>query len=653
MLVHEKTSQKFLVRRLAPLASPVAEPPRDLIGTRIADYDIVARLGEGGMGEVYRARDRKLGREVAIKVLPAEVANDHERLKRFEREARLLATINHASIGAIYGLVEGDGVRALVLELIEGETLSAALERGPLKLQRALALAAQIRRRARSRAPSRHHASRSEAVEHHARRRRRSSCSISASASGRHSVADVAHTRASTLTNEGAIVGTLHYMSPEQLEGRATDARSDIFSFGAVLYEMVAGTKAFDGKSQAGVIAAVLEAPAPKLPGIGGAIGPRLDRIVTKCLAKHPDDRWQSAHDLADELRWLMAEAGPGAPPWRTSIPATSRRRRTTVIVVSAALVALALGWTNWRQADSDTLDTPIRFTVQPQDGRLNDGGFDIAQAGDQLVYSVSSSTPGSRLHVRRFDQPEGLPLNGSAGGGNPVFSPDGQWVAFYSNRALRRVRVGGDASPVVVSDEIGLGIPVLWPTTDTIFTAGRNQPIRRISASGGRTEDVTTLQPETEVDHHTPELLPSGRALLFAVHGKRNRFSIAVQDLRTGERRTVIESGFAPRYSPTGHLLFGRGSAVMAVRFDERSLRVSGDPVTLVEQVGADPRSGVSRVPPLEKWHAGHSTADVAEGPATCLGGPHGKRNGRADFRAGDRSTPDLSGRQTGGLCR
>ena len=589
LLVHEKASQGFLSAPVGAIAAQVLEPQRDLIGTSIADYEIVAKLGEGGMGEVYRARDRKLGRDVAIKVLPAAVAGDPERLKRFEREARLLASINHPSIGAIYGLAEAGDLRALVLELIEGETLATVLERGPLKLDRALAIAAPI----------------CDALDHAHRRgitHRDLKPSNIMLSEGRVKVLDfgvgklappvsgATVTRESTLTAEGAIVGTLHYMSPEQLEGRDADARSDVFSFGAVLFEMLAGRKAFDGPSQASIIAAVLEAPTPKLTGVASPLTPGLDRVVTKCLRKSPDDRWQSAHDLGDELRWLMAEAVSGADAARTAGPAISRRGLFAAIAVGAGLVTLALtGWTSrWRASEVVTPASTIRFAVQTQAG---DDWFDISDDGDQLVY-YDETALGKALHLRRLDRFDTFTLRGSEDAFTPVFSPDGQWVAYSQNGVLRKIRVSADASPAVLLESVPV-LQITWPAADTIFLAGRDQPIRKVSANGGLAEAVTTLQPGTDVDHHGPELLPSGTALLFAAHGRRNRFSIAVQDLRTGTRKTLIESAFAPAYSPTGHLLFGRGSAIMAVAFDQERLEVRGDPVVLVEGVSGDPLSG------------------------------------------------------------
>ncbi|HEX8028189.1 MAG TPA: protein kinase [Vicinamibacterales bacterium] len=600
LLAHEHTADGFLSMPLDALAGALVDPPRDLIGKTIAGYEILAKLGEGGMGEVYRARDRRLGRDVAIKVLPASVANDRERLKRFDREARLLASVNHPGIGAIYGVVEDEGMRALVLELIEGATLSETLARGPLKLERALAIAAQT----------------ADALDHAHRRgithRDLKPSNIMTTPSGVKLLdfgigkwtptADGAMTRESSLTGAGAIVGTLHYMSPEQLEGRATDARSDIFSFGAVLYEVLSGRRAFDGPSQASIIAAVLEAPTPRLSGFGGPLAPRLDRVVAKCLAKNPDDRWQSAADLADELRWLSAESvEPNGASAATTAVRTSKSLRYTAIAAGAAtVVAIALVAANWRTVRVDTPATSIRFPVLAQEGRLADGAFDISPDGSQIAYTTFTAT-NDVLNLRRLDRFDAVALPTTGFVGSPVFSPDGQWIAFYGGGALRKISTKGDAPPIVLTNELnqpsqlGQTFQLAWRTSDAVFVVSRNQPIRRVAANGGRPETLTTIYPETDVDHHGPEALPSGRAVLFTVHGKRNRFSIAAQDLASGERKTIMESAFSPVYSPTGHLLFGRGSAIMAVAFDERTLEVSRDAVTVVEKVRSDPRSGIA----------------------------------------------------------
>ena len=411
----------------------------------------------------------------------------------------------------------------------------------------------------------------------------------------------------STVTQEGTIVGTIHYMAPEQLEGRHADARSDVFSFGAVLYEMLAGHKAFDGASQASIIAAILEAPTPRLLSVGGAVSPRLDRVVGKCLAKDPDQRWQSARDLGDELKWIADEAAhPPAPAADdATMPPRSTQRRSLAKPALAAASALALAlagwaaWTRWPAPNrADGTGSPVRFVVQPPPGVqvTVPYHFDISPDGGQLVYVASEATSGSRLFVRRLDRFETIPLAGTERGRGPVYSPDSQWVAFARGSTLNKVGASADSSPVLLADAIGnVNFHVTWPTSNALFLATRGKPIRRVLAEGGEPVAVTSVRPDAEIDHHGPALLPDGDALLFSVHGKRNRFSIAVQSLRSEERKTLIESGFAPNYSRTGHLVFARGSAVLAVPFDATRLEVTGPPVTLLQQVASEPKSGAA----------------------------------------------------------
>jgi Tol biopolymer transport system component len=607
LLAHERSAEKFLAVPVGALAARVlaAPPEPDLVGKRLGDYDIVARLGAGGMGVVYRAKDRRLGREVAIKVLPAVLEVDQARLARFEREARLLATLNHPHVGAIYGLVEAENRHALVLELIEGETLAAALGRGRLPVERTLALAAQM----------------ADALDHAHRRgvthRDLKPSNIMLTPGGAKlldfgvgrwtpKVGESPLPGFSTVTQEGTIVGTIHYMAPEQLEGRDADARSDLFSFGAVLYEMLAGHKAFDGSSQASIIAAILEAPTPRLSSVGRALSPRLDRVVGKCLAKDPDHRWQSARDLADELKWIADEdAHPPAPAAGVAaMPTTSTQRRSVAkraLAVAGALTVALAGWAAWArwppQSGAVATGSPIRFVVQPPPGvRMLPGSFDISSDGGQLVYVGSEATSGSRLFVRRLDRFETIPLPGSERGMAPVYSPDGQWVAFTRDDTVNKVGASADSSPVMLADAIGsVAFHVTWPISNALFLATRGKPIRRVFAEGSEPTAVTSVRADAEIDHHSPTLLPGGDALMFGVHGKRNRFSIAVESLRSHERKTLIESAFAPQYSPTGHLVFARGSAILAVPFDVNRLEVTGPPVTLLQQVTTDPKNGVA----------------------------------------------------------
>ena len=592
LLAHEATAERFLNAPAAAVAG--SAPAANLIGRRFGDYEIVAKLGEGGMGEVYRARDLALGRDVAIKILPGAFAGDRERLRRFVREARLLATVNHPFIGAIYGLVDIESIPALVLELVDGETLSTALARRAMAVPRALTIAAQI-------ADALGHAHRRGITHRDLKPSNimltRDGVKLLDFGVGKWTPAAAEGTimRPSTLTGEGAIVGTLHYMSPEQLEGRAADARSDIFSFGAVLFEMLSGRKAFDGPSQASIIAAVMQAPAPKLPDVTGVVTPSLERIIAKCLDKDPDERWQSARDLRDALSWLLADnnSSPGVVPARRS-----SRAMSIAAGVAAILVIGLAGWAAWSWRHSPGAigaAMPIRFTLQP-DGTVPTGFFDISADGTQLVYARRPAPGGvSTLQLRRLDRFDSFTIPGTENGVLPVFSPDGQWVAFLNRQTLRKSRVSADATPITLVEDVGQTFQVVWPSDDVIYLVARNQPIRRVSANGGALETVTTIQPEIEVDHHGPELLPSGDAILFTVHTVRNRFSIAAQSLKSGDRKTIVESGFAPRYLASGHLMFGRGTSLLAVPFDARTLETRGEPVTLLEHVSVQLPSGIT----------------------------------------------------------
>ena len=652
--------------RWPPACSP-RRPSGILVGARIGDYDIVARLGAGGMGVVYRAKDRRLGRDVAFKVLPTALELDEPRLARFDREARFLAAVNHPHIGSIYGFVEANGIRALALELVEGETLAAVLRRGPIPMERSLVLAAQV----------------ADALDHAHRRgvlHRDLKPSNIMLTSGGVKLLDFGVGKwspkdgesplpgFSTLTEDGAVVGTIHYMSPEQLEGRTAEARSDLFSFGAVLFEMLAGRMAFDGPSQASIIAAILNGPTPRLPEMGGVSLPRLERVVAKCLAKDPDERWQSARDLGDELRWLaddVARPLTAAAGGSTSLPrpdlVTPRPQKA---IAAAAVIATALlgwaAWTRWPAVSAGVVSAPaLRFVVQPPPGvRVNVGDFRVSSDGTQLAYSS-----GQKLYLRRFDRLETIALPGTDHEViNLDFSPDGNWIAFAELRAegpngftLRKVRATGETGPVVLIESLPSVTSMIWPTPDTIFFAAVDHPIQRVFADGGQATPVTT-RTESEIDHHTPQLLPGGDALLFAVHAKGDRFSIAVQSLKSGERRTLIESGFAPQ--------------VLAdwpprVRAPECCVRGAVQPRPPRGNRNAGPGDPTGSHCAYERdWRVpGHSCGDIVVSAAAfnCrsrphLGGPHGQRNTNSCAARRVRHPTRVARRQTRGLhgdCR
>ena len=578
----------FLSTPAVALARDLMDEAPDLSGRTIGGYEILRQLGAGGMGVVYRARDPKLGRDVAFKVLPDEVASDPERLSRFRREAKLLATLSHPQVGAIYGFVEDGTTVALVLELLDGETVGALLARGPMRLTSALAVAIQI-------ADALDHVHR-HGITH--RDLKPSNIMLTKAGAklldfgvGKWSAA--AEDRPpgfSTETADGVFIGTLNYMAPEQLEGREAGPRSDLFAFGAVLYEMITGQRAFDGQSRASIVAAVLHTePPPASTAAAIAIPPRLDRVIGKCLTKDPDGRWQSARDLADELRWI-AEEKDLAPATRNGAPRVGRRH--LVAAASAIAIAGLAAWA-WRSMPAATTLAPlpaaIRFVVTPPPNATISSDFQISRDGRVLVYRNRRAP---QVFVRRLDSFETITIEGGPKQ-SLMISPDSESLAFISDESLYRLSLRGDSAPVRIAPAVN-ALQLDWPKLDTLFFSAREQPIVRVAASGGTPIAVTNVRAPLEVDHHTPRLLPDGNALLFAVHRQRNRFAVAVQRLDTGERKVLIEDAFQPAYLPTGHLVFGRGSSVLAVPFDLESLSVTGTPITVVEGVLDAADSGI-----------------------------------------------------------
>ena len=585
----------------SPGTSPAASDSRNLVGSRLGVYEIRARIGAGGMGEVYRAHDHSLHRDVAIKVLPSAFVNDPERLARFEREARLLASLNHPHIGAVFGLAGDGDVRGIVLDLIEGDTLETRLKQGPIPVAQALAFAVQI-------TGALDHAHQRGVMHRDLKpanimltrggaklldfglakwgRPRSGYVSTSGSSAARPEGVE-------SVTSEGTILGTLHYMAPEQLEGKKVDSRADVFSFGAVLYEMLIGKRAFDGGSTAAVMAAVLNTEPTELHSLQRLSSPALERVIRKCLAKDPDDRWQTARDLADELRWITAEIARPSP----AMPNLGVRRRGfgQWAVPGAVAVGLVLAaWAGWRigSADLPAARAVVHFSALPSTGRIN--RFDISGDGTKLVYSS-----GGRLYLRQFDQSGDAPIQGTEGAGSPLFSPDGEWVAFFSQEQerLMKVNVKTVGAPVLICGGLVDGfLGADWLENGSIIFATRNHGVQRVFAEGGEPATVVALSESTpEFDHHSPSMLPGGEAVLFTSHERNGQFNVAVQNLATSERKVIIKRAYEARFVPPGHLVFAREGTLFAVPFDPGRLEVTGPEVNLLENVLGDEIDGVS----------------------------------------------------------
>jgi len=538
-------------------------------GDKLGPYEIVAPIGAGGMGDVYKARDTRLDRMVAVKV------SNEQFSERFEREARAVAALNHSNICTLHDV----GPNYLVMEYIEGTPL-----KGPLPVDQALKYAAQI-----CDALDTAH---KKGITH----RDLKPTNILVTKAGVKlldfglakmgpAIQAGEGTMTMALTGKGEILGTFQYMSPEQVTGQDAGPRSDIFSFGLVLYEMLTGKRVFEGSSPASVIAAIMERPAPSIADVAPAA---LDRVLQKCLAKDPDNRWQSARDLKDELEWIASSSGEAIA---RSTRSPSRFGTLPWIAAGVlAVVAVALGFVAYRPARPAELKPLIRFDVDLGTGvSLNPSvGADtiISPDGTRLVY-VSRG----RLLTRRLDQPNAVELAGTEGAAAPFFSPDGQWVAFFASGKLKKISVEGGAAITVCDTQLGRGGS--WGEDGTIIaTLGNNGSLSRIPSAGGAPALVTQLA-QGEATQRWPQILPGGKAVLFTSHTSAAVFdgaNIEVITLADHRRKTLQRGGTFGRYLPasqgTGHLVYINKGTLFAVPFDPEKLEVRGTPSPVLEGV-------------------------------------------------------------------
>jgi len=553
------------------------------------------------MGEVYRATDTKLGREVAIKVLPAEMAQDARRLARFEREAQLLAALNHPNVAAIHGLDEASGRTLLVLELVEGEDLAQRLKRGPVPLDEALEIAKQIA------------AALEEAHEKGIVHRDLKPANVKVTPDGKVKVLDFglakawagegtagtssadlsqSPTLAHTGTAAGIIVGTAPYMSPEQARGKAVDKKTDVWAFGVLLWEMLAGQQLFVGETVSDVLAGVLKTEID-LGRLSGSTPPAIRLLLRRCLERNPKER---LHDIAD-ARILLEEAASGevgdAPAFAAAVP--PRLPRLLLAALAALLMAtVGMGWALLR-GHAPARPTPRSLSVVlPEDLRLvNDthGSVAISKDGTQVVLAAEDDD-GQRLYLRDLGSPALRALPATDGAESPFFSPDGRWIAF-SQGGLKKVSLDGGA-PVPLAPRMS-GAGVWGPDGQIYFTSDYDKGLSRIAAGGGAPVELTRPDPgQGELNHIFPELLPGGRALLFTSF--RMPFAesrIEALSLASGERHVEVEHAIEPKYLASGHLAFVRDEALMVAPFDPESLRVTGPVVPARHEVAVSYADG------------------------------------------------------------
>lgn len=565
-------------------------------GASLGPYEIAEPLGAGGMGEVYRARDARLGREVAIKVLPEAFAADGDRMRRFEREAKLLASLNHPHIASIYDIGEDDGVHFLVMELVEGETLAERLSRGPVPFREAASVGIQI----------------AEALEAaHARgivHRDLKPANVIVDEDGKVKVLDFGLAKAlaaegsadpaaegadpRTLTYQateaGVVLGTAAYMSPEQARGKAADSRTDVWAFGCVLFEMLSGQRPFDGDSAADTLGAVVSAE-PDWASLPRSLPRPLHRVLRRCLAKDPKER---LHHIADARLELVDAVGGVVEEGGGKAATAARGRRAAALVGAVLLGALLWGAVAWVSGPSAPEErppaTPSRWTVDVSDhGQLDLGGrsapLAISPDGRTLAYVARTPQGSTRLYVRHIDRLEARAIPGSEGAENPFFSPDGRWLGFFASARLKKVPVGG-GTPVNLAPVPLDNLGATWSEDGTIVFASYFSGLWQVPDTGGEPELLTPSEEVGSTQHRWPGFLPDGRRVLFilqTLEGPR----LAIFDLERRERTLVpgVQNVAKARYVPSGHLLFAQEGALLAARFDPVEGRLLDAPVPLV----------------------------------------------------------------------
>ena len=576
------------------------------VGSRIAHYDVTALIGEGGMGQVYQATDTKLKRQVALKILPEAFSADPERLARFQREAEVLASLNHPNIAAIHGLEEADGTRALVLELVEGPTLADRIKRGAIPLDEALPIATQI----------------AEALEaaHEAGviHRDLKPANIKVREDGTVKVLDFGLAKAfqpdpsdpslsqsptisltAAATQMGMVIGTAAYMAPEQAKGKVVDKRVDVWAFGAVLFEMLAGRKPFTGDDVSTTLARVIERE-PDWDSLPSNLSPVLATYLRRCLEKEPKQR---VHDIAD-VRLAMEGAFDVPAPVAVELPETPvtvpqlQFWQRPVPLVLVALVLVALTGLVVRSATGPTSPVPRveRFAIPPPAPETLgvppiSATLAISPDGTKVVYPATGGNP-FQLYVRGVEELTATPLQGlNTQVFGPFFSPDGAWVGFddEQDNTLKRVSILGGPAVTICNTGTRTVHGASWGEDNTIiFGTSEGSGLWRVPVSGGEPEEITTLE-EGELNHVWPHFLPGGRAVLFTIQseGSIENARIAVVTLDTNEQRVLVPGGSHPRYSPTGHLVYGVGGTLWAVGFDLDRLEVTDpNPVPLLAGV-------------------------------------------------------------------
>ncbi len=561
-------------------------------GTRFGPYEIQSQLGAGGMGEVYKARDTRLDRTVAIKIMPAALANDPQFRERFDREARTISQLDDPRICALYDVGQEGGTSYLVMQYLEGETLAARLQKGAIPLTEALKIGAEI-------AGALDKAHRAGVVH---RDLKPGNVMLTKSGAklldfGLAKSTPVARgsesflpTTPVSITAQGTILGTFQYMAPEQVEGQEADARTDLFAFGAVLFEMVTGRPAFQGKTQASLIGSILRDDPTLTSDLASTLPPALSRVIRTCLAKNPDDRFQTAHDVALQLQWMLEGGSQAGVP--LPVPTVAPRRRGVWVPWAVAALATSVAAVLAFLTLSRTQPPPrtLRFDIATPDTIVAIDAPRLSPDGRYLAFNASDTEGKTRIWVRQLNSLIAQPLPGTDGALRPFWSPDSRYLAFMAQGKLLKVDVNGGPAQKIC--DAPSGADGTWSTEGVILYDGRgSDPIYRVAAAGGIPTVIVKPDPSRkETLIGWPEFLPDGRHFLYLAQAEDpDNNSYRVGSLDSTETQSLMPAQTQVSFAPPNHLLFVRDKTLMAQPFDPKALKITGEPVPLAERIGTN----------------------------------------------------------------
>ena len=558
-------------------------------GSQLGPYKIVAPLGAGGMGEVFEGLDTRLDRRVAIKVLPPHLSGDEQLRQRLDREAKAISALSHPNICTLFDVGREGEVDFIVLEYLEGESLAERLKRGPLSAEELIVCAVQI-------ADALDKAHKAGIVHRDLKPGNVMMTKAGAKlldfglaktdAPGSEAISDMTSspTMSQPLTVEGTIMGTFQYMAPEQLEGTEADVRSDLFAFGATLHEMATGKAAFSGATQASLIGSILHENPPSVSGLAPMIPPALDRVIQVCLSKDPNERWQTAHDVLLQLRWIAEGGSVIGVPAPVSARRRSREKLAWIVcgVASLAALTLAVAWFPEPTVKSPT----VRFQIPAPADLGQVGSPRLSPDGTMMAFTGTDIHGVTRIWKRPLNSLEAVPLSGTEGAGRPFWSPDSEDLAFFADGKLRRISASGGQVRTIC--DAPTGSDGSWGAGgDLLFDGQRDDPIYGVSASGGVARPVIEDPAAGDPFVGWPEFLPDGQHFLFMQENEQDEESwLMVGDLEGGSKQLIPVVSMI-QFAEPDHLIYVSRDTLVAHRFDTESLDVIGDPIPLVEDVG------------------------------------------------------------------